>query len=78
MACKDHVARVVGDDRVGMSCGVFEKLCGLCHDVFGRVCLLCSYGSKRCEHRAVDTSGIVEASAYDFLDEFLAFFGKSE
>ncbi len=78
MACKDHVVRVVGDNCVGMSGGVVKKLQYLGHCVLGRVRLLCSQGSKCCKHSAVDASCIVEESANDFLDEFLAFFGKSE
>ena len=34
MAYKDHVARVVGDDRIEMSCGVVKKLRGLGHGLF--------------------------------------------
>ncbi len=41
MAWEDHVACVIGDDCVGMSSGVVEKLRDLGHGVLGRVCLLC-------------------------------------
>ncbi len=41
MACKDHVAHMVGDNRVRMSGGVVQKLCDLGHGVLGRVRLLC-------------------------------------
>ena len=67
---QDHIAGVVCDDVVRMSCDIVKELVEILHCGFCGGGLLYGEGPECGEHRDIDGACIVKENSYDFLDEF--------
>ena len=72
---QNHIAGVVCDNVVRVSCDAVKELVEILH------CVLCGGGlmrgesPKRGEHREIDGACIVKENSYDFLDNFFVGLG---
>ncbi len=57
MDCKDHIACLVGEDRIVLGGGVVEELEAFLHCLFHWACLFGGKSAEGSEHGAVNCSG---------------------
>ena len=73
---QNHIAGVVCDDGVRVSCDIVEELVDIIHCGLCGCGLLHGEGPKRGEYREIDGACIVKENSYDFLNDFFVGLGE--